>query len=339
MPTRSETYFLGLFRSTTLRSAIEAAVQAELFAAGESAIPVDVYRVAASKNFSVVHDLEEPDCGEGQLVPIRGGYRVRLRASVSESRARFSLAHEIGHSYFYVNGGSRPRHAVGLLNSAERNAEERICNAFAGALLMPSAALRLTLQRSPARSPSSIIRVLQQAAASFRVSMSALLARMGSLELRWPPCLIVCSSVRPNIKTGLDPKLRIEFSVGLGAWANRRLWSGTPVAEVNLISARQLAERWEATTPLREAGQFVLVRSKLERDMIPTNQPELGVFMSANVMGLWKREMVQCVSSSTLYARDPYGKASSGYLVTVITPSEDEVQPPLFCSEQECLPF
>jgi len=126
----------------------------------------------------------------------------------------------------------------------------------------------------------SIISGLQQAATSFKVSMPALLMRIGSLELDGPPCLFVCSSFRPNPKTGQHPKLRIEFSLGLGEWSNRRFWSGTPVADANISSAIHLYDTWVAETPDSEAGQFVVVGTSLGHNAVPPERPEAGIVMS-----------------------------------------------------------
>jgi hypothetical protein len=320
MGTRSEAYFLQLLGSATLRGAAEAAALSELSAVGQTAIPVDVYRVASNKGFTVLEDLAGSGCEEGQLLPVSGGYRVRLRRGVTDARKRFSLAHEIGHSYFYRDEGEGPRHVIGVLSAAERGAEENICNLFAGALLMPAAALRKNLQKLAVDSSPLIISVLERVATSFKVSMPALLRRIGSLELDWPPCLFVCSSFRPNPKTGLQPKLRIEFSLGLGAWSNRRFWSGTPVADANISSAIHLYDMWVAAKPDPEAGQFVVVGTSLDHNAVPPKHPEAGIVMSRNSMGLWKREAVQCISSSALYTWKHGGSQPSAYVLTVVTP-------------------
>jgi hypothetical protein len=207
-----------------------------------------------------------------------------------------------------------------VLNAAEHNAEERICDLFASALLMPSQTLRSTLQQYAIASPSSIIDILQQTAALFKVSMPALLVRINGIELRWPPCLLVYSRIKPNVKTGRDPKLRIEFSVGLGAWSNRRFWNGTPVTDANIISAIQLYDTWASEIPPSESGQFAVAGMGLMR--APSECTERGILMSTNSMGLWKRETLQCISSSALYTWK-YGEETSGaYVLTVIAPTD-----------------
>jgi hypothetical protein len=320
MQTRSEAYFVQLFRSATLRGAVEAAALSELSAVGESSIPVNVYKLADRKGFTIREDLTGASCEEGQLLAVSGGYRVRLRKAVTDARKRFSLAHEIGHSYFYRDAGEGPRHVIGVLNAAERSAEEKICNQFASTLLMPGMALRNYLQKVVTDSPPSIISVLQRAATEFQVSMPALLTRIGGLELEWPPCLLVCSSVRPNPKTGINPKLRIEFSFGLGEWSDRRLWGGTPVADANISSALDLYDVWASAIQNHGSGQFVIAGATLEHNAVPSQNVERRILMSRRLMGLWKREAAQCISSSALYAWWHGGSKPSAYILTVVAP-------------------
>lgn len=321
MQTRSEAYFLQLFGAATLRGAAEAAASLERSAANETSLPIDVYKLAARKGFTILEDLGGSACEEGQLLPIPGGYRVRLRGGVPDARRRFSLAHEIGHSYFYRDAGEGPRHVIGVLNAAERSAEERICNLFAGTLLMPGSALRERLCKGATDSPSSIVSLLQRAASAFKVSIPALLTRIGSLELDRPTSLVVCSSFRTNPRKVGNPKLRIEFSLGLGEWSNRRFWSGTPVAEARISSALRLYETWANDTAHCDSGQFAIVEEgSLNRNANPREDPEPGIVIWRRVMGLWKREAVHCVSSSALYTWKSQGDESKAYVVTVIVP-------------------
>jgi hypothetical protein len=317
--TRCEAYFLTLFGSATLRGAAEAAAQKELAAITHASIPIDIYSVAARKRFTILEDLAESGCAEGELLPVRDGYRVRLRRTATEARKRFSVAHEIGHTFFYRDEGEGPRHTIGVMNATERIAEEKICNLFAGTLLMPAVHLRKHLQLEHG-SPAAIVSLLQRAASNFKVSMPSLLTRLRALDLEWPACLLVCSSFRPNPKTGLHPKLRIDLSIGLGGWSNRQFWNGTPVADANISSAVRLYAEWTSDSPNLKSGQFVM-GSRLEHNAIPSEQPEREVLMSRRSLGLWKREAVACISSSALYS---WGRAETrpgAYVLTAISPT------------------
>jgi hypothetical protein len=114
--------------------------------------------------------------------------------------------------------------------------------------------------------------------------------------------------------------LRIEFSLGLGEWSNRRFWNGTPVADANISSAIHLYDKWAAETSGAESGQFVVSGTSLDHNALPHKHPEAGIVMSRKLMGLWKREAVQCISSSALCAWKHEGTKPSEYVLTVLTP-------------------
>lgn len=73
------------------------------------------------------------------LVPVPGGFIVRLGKGQSTARRRFGIAHEIGHTFFYNLEYDPPikilpRECSRWLGEKK---EEDICNAFASELLMP----------------------------------------------------------------------------------------------------------------------------------------------------------------------------------------------------------
>jgi Zn-dependent peptidase ImmA (M78 family) len=186
--TRSEHYFLDLFKSTTLDDAIEKAADTtrRQLREGTETIPIDVFRIAADRQVRVSNDLLGNSCEEGLLIPTKGGYRVRLKKSATESRRRFSLAHELGHTFFYRDSGSGPRHQIGVLNTREKSAEERICNLFASALLMPSQQFREHFSNLPTNHPSQLLDRLESTARNFRVSLPALFQRLRSIAIDGP---------------------------------------------------------------------------------------------------------------------------------------------------------
>jgi hypothetical protein len=76
-----------------------------------------------------------------------GSTPAPIRTAASRHRQRFRICHEIGHSFFYDRGGSRPRRLV----PRSRN-EEAFCDRFASSLLLPDA----VVERYPP-SPEAII--------------------------------------------------------------------------------------------------------------------------------------------------------------------------------------
>ena len=93
-------------------------------------------------------DVQGQQRTEGTLRPVPGGFvatvfRGNPNTSLS-ARERFTLAHEIGHCLFFVNESryALPRRVTPapLHGSPEHRREEGLCNDFARALLIPSAA-------------------------------------------------------------------------------------------------------------------------------------------------------------------------------------------------------
>lgn len=102
--------------------------------------PVDLWRLAALQG---IGDVRWEDLGEidGSLVPTDGGLAVELNRSSPVTRARFTLAHEIAHTFLRNHPREsqfrqRPTKACSGL-SPDRTLEEQLCDFAAGELLMP----------------------------------------------------------------------------------------------------------------------------------------------------------------------------------------------------------
>lgn len=125
-------------------------------------------------------------------------------------RERFTLAHEIGHSLFFVNEDKNglPRRVTPnpISGSSEHRREEGLCNDFAGALLIPGQALA-----SCSRPPSpTLLRTLTD---ELEVSMEPLLRRaLYDWEIweRWSFVVINASSRTFRVLHGarVPPKAR-----------------------------------------------------------------------------------------------------------------------------------
>lgn len=114
---------------------------------------------------------------DGMLDPMgstfSNGFKMRLRSDVSEARARFTIAHEACHTFFYELAPEikfRPHETDDL--------EEHLCNLGASVLLVPSAALRARSKRLPICLDS-----LEQLAQEYAVSLPTMLLRLRSLRL------------------------------------------------------------------------------------------------------------------------------------------------------------
>jgi len=306
-PTRSEKYFVDLFRSATLHGAIERAASRERGGVTEehSNVPVDIFELARERGMEITEDLVGDSCGEGLLIPFKGGYRVRLRKSSTNSRKRFSVAHELGHTLFYKDNGDGPRHQIGILNTAERNAEERICNRFASALLMPASKLRNRLANLPAGAPSEVLNELEKAARHFSVSLPAVLHRLRSIQLEdVPGYIFLCMSERPNAVTLKDIALRVELAVPVGSWHDLYIWRNRSAQGLGLENAMKLYKEWEdAYRAAPTKGSFAINPQfgSLEQGS-KAFEVEENVHLSRVAQGKWKNECTRVICAHRLYA-------------------------------------
>lgn len=126
-----------------------------------------------SSSFGTDPDLK---C-DGMIAPIgtsfAEGFTVNLRRGVSNVRSRFTLAHEACHTFFYELVPE-----IKFKPHDSDDAEERLCNIGAAALLMPEKTLRKRTKDLPANLDS-----LQQLADDYQVSMPAMLLRLRNLAV------------------------------------------------------------------------------------------------------------------------------------------------------------
>ena len=72
---------------------------------------------------------------DGMLIPVDGGFIIKLNSQRPLVRQRFACAHEIGHTFFYDLSGSRPWRPSQPVSAYW--AEEDLCYQFAEEMLMP----------------------------------------------------------------------------------------------------------------------------------------------------------------------------------------------------------
>ena len=108
--------------------------------------PFNPERIAFLKDIKDIEDAQIKNISE--LVPIKGGCSIRINPQavtgykkknpptngLSLRSRRFTIAHEIGHTYFYQTTSKIPLRPFGDYGS---DGEERLCDVFATELLMP----------------------------------------------------------------------------------------------------------------------------------------------------------------------------------------------------------
>jgi Zn-dependent peptidase ImmA (M78 family) len=119
-----------------------------------------------------------PDAGyDGMIEPIGStfseGFRMRLKTSASDVRARFTVAHEACHTFFYELAPEVKFHP-----HEEDDHEESLCNFGAAVLLIPAASLC-----ARTRKLTICLDSLEQLAQEYAVSLPTMLLRLRSLGL------------------------------------------------------------------------------------------------------------------------------------------------------------
>ncbi len=153
------------------------AVHELLRKAGIDSAPVDIWRLAQYQN---VVEIRESVLGstDAHLTPEGSGFVIELNAFANPQRKRFSIAHEIAHTFFNpVTRSYRRSRAVTVTRERpETLVEEYLCDIAASEMLMPEA-----LFQPIANGGSPGISTIQQLATSFETSLEATALRYGTL--------------------------------------------------------------------------------------------------------------------------------------------------------------
>lgn len=201
------------------------------------------------------YEFDAPIPAEGRLVPLpTGDFKVRIRRSAASARARFSLAHEIGHTFFSKGAKWAERLSPVMIDNPtkgeEKDAElvERFCDAFAAELLFPGEAARRELSTcATTAEPAALLEQLERAARRWSVSVETVAARVnrvacipkdaGIIVLRWKqhssrkgvPALRVSQFLPKPARGWYIPTDQRAQSVGLrGALELHRQWETFP---------------------------------------------------------------------------------------------------------------
>jgi len=123
--------------------------------------------MARARGCTVQHSAL-PDRVSGLLVPVERGFALKINVQGVKSsvrRQRFTIAHEIAHTFFYrFRPDGRPEKVTGPLNQYQ---EEELCDLAAGRLLVPQQLIR----RSPlARVRDASLGMIAAASRMFQVS-------------------------------------------------------------------------------------------------------------------------------------------------------------------------
>jgi len=142
------------------------------------------------------------------LIPTDNGFRIKISSELPKSRQRFALAHEIGHTLFFNTDGPCPFRPYSTDKASVY--EERLCDIFAGEILVPEHSLRRHLQHTS----EANVETLLNTARVFNISAQCLAIRIANLKLwdaavvNWAPDDVETVPIPP---IGIAPKLRVRW--------------------------------------------------------------------------------------------------------------------------------
>jgi hypothetical protein len=164
-------------RSGAARKALEAMIPNS----SEAGIPINVHAAARYVGIEHILDLEASDCDGLLSATSSGTYVASLRKGQSQSRKRFTLAHEIGHLVVFrsIGHANRPVNLgqIGCrTHSPDEKDEERLCDILAAELVMPRTQFLQTMDEAGVSAAT-----LPEIARRFGVSLQAAGRRVAQL--------------------------------------------------------------------------------------------------------------------------------------------------------------
>ena len=186
--------------------------------------PFDPNKIAPLRRITSIQCSDS--VSSSQLTPVTGGFIITVKRAAG-SRDVFSLAHEIGHTFFYDTEPSTP---VRLQRDMGGDAEEKLCDIFAAELLMPEQTFREDALRI-FRDKGTWCETLFHLRSLYNVSMRAVTERTVELGIPDGRPVVIRWSWRSKINDRKDVKLRVDWSVPLKDGRHYFVWPGKPASE------------------------------------------------------------------------------------------------------------
>lgn len=166
--------------------------------------PIDLKKILPLRKIDTkVTSKSQLNCS-ARLVPCQDKFKIvvcteRNETPLAKKRRRFTIAHEIGHTYFF-NLAHEP---FVRLPGLERYSpsEERLCDMFASALLMPE---ELLLKKYHSYNTSHFLRILYELHNEFDVSYGAMALRLIRHLKLWKGVLFACQWLPKEVNWGAD---------------------------------------------------------------------------------------------------------------------------------------
>ena len=175
--------------------------------AGGVTFPVNCKAVSIHRKVLAINENANMREHAGSLVPVKGGFYIAIRREDPASRRRWTVAHELGHTYFFDITAPTP-----LPNILEHsNGVERSCDSFSSELLMPQWSVGNRAHQINLKFEHSS---LEEDASYYGVSVQALMIRIRQLDrFRSLTRFILLFENVPNRVSGFARKPRVTASL------------------------------------------------------------------------------------------------------------------------------
>lgn len=185
---------------------------------GQREPEIDLGPILERRNVHKV--IVDPDLpAAARLEPQGSGFCARVRKDrYIKTRGRFSIAHELGHTFFYDYDYDPPRRLERL--PYPDISEERLCNRFAADLLMPAGMVETlfhSLSISGCREPSSVLVKIYRLADIFSVSISAMAIRVVKELNLWDGIILTCGWL-PKSPENTSEKRKYKWRISRGIY-------------------------------------------------------------------------------------------------------------------------
>ena len=199
------------------------------YLAGMGDLPVNVKDLAKAQGIRSVKPLEMS--ASGRVLHL-GGFYVFYNPREDRRRQRFTICHEIAHTFFADDVTAREtgiKIRLGLNRPLDYTTEEQLCEWVAGELIMPRDRFVAAVNEL---SPS--LSSLKEIASRFDVTEAAALGRIRALELSWPCALL---SWEPILEHGVAKSFRLLKTRSVGGFDAPSFCPGSAVSLEGLHKA------------------------------------------------------------------------------------------------------
>lgn len=128
---------------------------------------VDAMLTTHSKGFRIVFNSTGYD-----PIALQESFEGENRTEMMQPRLRFSLAHELAHTFFYDLSEDTPKLAKHFRSGGRKTALENLeqnCNKLAAQMLLPTPMLRAALKETKTVTPHSLLEISRRAGVSIEV--------------------------------------------------------------------------------------------------------------------------------------------------------------------------